>query len=322
MTNIIETANLTKIFGRKLIAVNNVNLEVEEGTTFGFLGPNGAGKTTTIRLLLGLIHPSAGEIRVFDEKMSANSANLRRRIGYLPTNPRIMPRMTPITYLDFVGKLFGLTKSQRTSRLSRIIRSVDLLASASREIREFSTGMITRLGLASAMMNNPDLLFLDEPTSGLDPNGRKSTLDLIEGLKEKTVFVSSHILSDIDRICSHVGIISEGKLIYSGSIKEMKKHIKASSIRLELDGDLSVFLEKARTLQGVLDIKRRGDYSLDISIEPTAPPLKIIQDLLRVVSECKLDLISVNSSSSSIEDAFLKLLEEEEGHGFLRAIEP
>ncbi|MHA1960970.1 MAG: ABC transporter ATP-binding protein [Candidatus Thorarchaeota archaeon] len=303
MAHAIETVNLTKIFGQKLIAVNNLNLEVPEGTIYGFLGPNGSGKTTTIRLLLGLINPTAGEAKVFGETMTPNSSDIRRRIGYLPTNPKLMPRMTPITYLDFTGKLFGLTKSQRTSRLSRIVRSVELLSSASREIREFSTGMVTRLGLAAALMNDPDLLFLDEPTSGLDPTGRKSTLDLIEGLdNEKTIFVSSHILSDIDRICTHVGIINEGKLIYSGSIKEM-------------------FIEKLRKIHGIVDIEDRGGFSLDFSFDSNTSALIIIQKVMGLVSECGLGLMSINSSTSRIEDAFLKLLEEEESRGFLRAVE-
>ncbi|MHA2263586.1 MAG: ABC transporter ATP-binding protein [Candidatus Thorarchaeota archaeon] len=322
MAHAIETVNLTKIFGQKLIAVNNLNLEVPEGTIYGFLGPNGSGKTTTIRLLLGLINPTAGEAKVFGETMTPNSSDIRRRIGYLPTNPKLMPRMTPITYLDFTGKLFGLTKSQRTSRLSRIVRSVELLSSASREIREFSTGMVTRLGLAAALMNDPDLLFLDEPTSGLDPTGRKSTLDLIEGLdNEKTIFVSSHILSDIDRICTHVGIINEGKLIYSGSIKEMKKYIQTNVIRLELDGDMTIFIEKLRKIHGIVDIEDRGGFSLDFSFDSNTSALIIIQKVMGLVSECGLGLMSINSSTSRIEDAFLKLLEEEESRGFLRAVE-
>ena len=170
---VIEIENLTKIFGEKLIAVNNANFSVEERAIFGFLGPNGAGKTTTIRLLLGLIRPTAGEVRVFGEKMTPSSSNLRKKMGYLPTNPKFPPRMTPITYLDFVGKLFHLGREERMKRLSNLIRSVGLLGDSSREIAGFSTGMLTRLGLAAALMNDPQLLILDEPTSGLDPAGRK-----------------------------------------------------------------------------------------------------------------------------------------------------
>ncbi len=323
MTQAIETVNLTKIFNSKLIAVNNLNLEVEEGSIFGFLGPNGAGKTTTIRILLGLLYPTGGEVTVFGEKMAPNSASLRKRIGYLPTSPKFPPKMTPITYLNYVGKLFGLTKAERTSRLSSLIRSVDLLHSASHEIKGFSTGMVTRLGLAAALLNEPDLLILDEPTLGLDPVGRKSTLDLLEKLNsKKTILVSSHILSDIERICTHIGIINEGKLIYSGTIKEMKQHIKKSSLQLELDGDVTAFCDRLRSVEDIVDFERRGDFTVELSFAPEVPILRIVQNVLSIVSNEGLDLISINSSSDSIEDAFLTLLEEEESRGFLRAVEP
>ncbi len=318
---VIETENLTKIFGQKLIAVNNVNLKVEEGAIFGFLGPNGAGKTTVIRLLLGLIKPTAGEVRVFGEKMSFNSSNLRKRIGYLPTSPKFPPKMTPIQYLDFIGRLFCLSKDERTGRLSRLIRAVGLLPSASREIKGFSTGMVTRLGIAAALMNDPDLLILDEPTSGLDPAGRKSTLELIEELgKEKTVFVSSHVLSDIDRISSYVGVIDEGKTIFLGSIKDMKKYTQSNTVRLELDGNLDLFCENLKTTEGIIDFGRRGDFGLDVSFDVTLPMLEVIKKIVDLVSKCGLELISITSSTSSIEEAFLKILEEEESHGFLRAV--
>ena len=321
MTSIIETTNLTKIFGHKLIAVNNLSLEVEEGSVYGFLGPNGAGKTTTIRLVLGLIRPTAGEVTVFGERMLPSSSELRRRIGYLPTNPKLPPKMTPIMYLDFVGKLFAQNKDQRTSRLSKLIRSVDLLPSASREIKGFSTGMVTRLGLAAALMNDPDLLILDEPTSGLDPTGRKSTLDLIEELDNKTIFVSSHILSDIERICTHVGVVNEGKLIYSGPIKEMKKQIQRNKIRLELDGNLDDFCEKLKSINYIMDVERRGDFTVDITFDSQISTIIGLKQVIGLLSEAEIELISINSSTSRIEDAFLALLEEEESRGFLRAVE-
>src|SRR5580698_7670904 len=146
--------------------------------------------------------------------------------------------MTPIRYLDFVGKLFRIEREERMNRLSALVRSVGLLNDSSREIAGFSTGIVTRLGLAAALMNDPELLILDEPTTGLDPAGRKSTLELIAELgKEKTILVSSHILSDIDRICTHVGVMSGGKCIFSGSMKEMKKSARGNVIHLEIEGD-------------------------------------------------------------------------------------
>jgi ABC-type multidrug transport system ATPase subunit len=207
------------------------------------------------------------------------------------------------------------------SRLSRLIRAVELLPSASREIKSFSTGMITRLGLAAALMNDPELLILDEPTSGLDPSGRKSTLDLMKELgKEKTIFVSSHILSDIERICTHVGIVNDGKVIYSGSIKEMKKFTMNNVLRLEVDGNIELLCEKLRSVTGITELEKRGDFIIDITFNPDIPRIDIIQKVINLVPQCNSELISINSSTSTIEDAFLKLLEEEESSGFLRAI--
>lgn len=319
--NVIETENLTKIFGRKLIAVNNVNLSVKEASIYGFLGPNAAGKTTIIRLLLGLIKPSAGSIKIFDEEMTFNSSHLRRRIGYLPTNPKFPSKMTPIKYLNLIGKIFCLGNEVRTPRLSKLIRAVDLLPAASREIKGFSTGMSTRLGIAAALMNDPELLILDEPTAGLDPSGRKSTLELIKELgREKTIFLSSHILSDIDKICTHIGVINQGKIIFSGPIKEMKKLIRSNSIQLEVDGDIDTFCGKLKSIEEIASFERRGGYSLQIDFYPGVSIPKVIIDLMKLVSACKLELLSVNTTTSQIEDAFLKLVEEEEDHGFLRAI--
>lgn len=320
MAKAIEIENLTKIFGEKLIAVNNVSFSVEKGAVFGFLGPNGAGKTTTIRLLLGLIRPTAGEVRVFGERMTPNSSSLRRRIGYLPTNPRFPPRMTPIRYLDFVGRLFNVGREERANRLSNLLRSVGLLGDASREISGFSTGMTTRLGLAAALMNDPEMLILDEPTSGLDPAGRRSTLELIAELgKEKTILVSSHILSDIDRICSDVGVISDGKSIFSGSMKEMKKSTRSHVIRLELEGDLGGFCEALKTAGWATGFETRGDYGVDITFAPDISMSDAVREATELVSRHGLDLISVTSSTSSIEDAFMALLREDQSHGFLRA---
>jgi ABC-2 type transport system ATP-binding protein len=318
---VIETVNLTKIFGNRLIAVNNMNLQVEEGATYGVLGPNGAGKTTLIRLLLGLIKPTAGKVRVFGKEMTINSADLRQKIGYLPTNPKFPPRMTPITYLDFIGRLFNMTKDERMNRLSKLLRAVDLLPSASREIKGFSTGMVTRLGLAASLMNDPELLILDEPTSGLDPAGRKSTLDLLEEIgKKKTILISSHILSDIDRVCNYVGIINEGKVISSGSIKDMKKLIKNNVVRLEIEGNLEPFCTKLTSIEGIASVDKKEDFIVDIALDDKVPSTQIVKEIVDLVSDSGLDLISINSSTSRIEDAFLKLTKEEESTGFLRAV--
>jgi ABC-2 type transport system ATP-binding protein len=320
LDQVIEVESLTKIFGEKLIAVNNLDFEVERGAVYGFLGPNGAGKTTTIRLLLGLIRPTAGEVRVFGERMTPSASGLRRKMGYLPTNPRFPPRMTPITYLDFVGRLFRLGGEERKNRLSALIRAVGLLGDSSREIGGFSTGMLTRLGLAAALMNDPELLILDEPTSGLDPGGRKSTLELIAELgREKTILVSSHILGDVDRICTSVGVISQGKSIFSGTVKEIKKKVQSRLIRLELEGDIERFSGALKEAKWVVGFEKWGDFALEIEFDPGMPMADAVMAAADLVSKNGLELISVTSSSSSIEDAFMGLLRDEESRGFLRA---
>lgn len=318
----IETENLTKIFGNRLIAVNNLNLRVEEGSVYGLMGPNGAGKTTTVRLLLGLLRPSAGTVKVFGQHMTFNSANLRRRIGYLPTHPRFPPKMTPIKYLSFIGKLFGLDNEVSTPRLSKLLRAVDLLPAASREIGNFSTGMTTRLGIATALMNDPELLIMDEPTAGLDPAGRKTTLDLIKELgREKTILVSSHILSDVDRICSHAGVIDEGKLVFSGTMKDLKKIVGTTSIHLVLEGNIDAFCTKLGQIDGIVDFEKRGNHELQISFNPEAAIAATTAEIMVVISESNLEVIAFSTGATKVEDAFLKLLEEDESRGFLRAVE-
>lgn len=321
-SEVIKTEHLTKIYDGKHIAVNDVNLTVSRGMVYGFLGPNGAGKTTLIRLLLGLITPTAGKIRIFGQTMTPNSSELRKRIGYLPTNPRFPPEMTPIRYLNFIGKVLGMNKEERTTRLSLLIRAVDLLPYASKEIKGFSTGMMTRLGLAAILMNDPELLILDEPTSGLDPAGRKSTMDLIMELgMRKTIFVSSHILSDIDRVCTHIGIINQGKIIFSGKVTEMKKLIVDNTIQLELEGDIEGFITGLRALPEVDGVNRRGHW-VQISFKPGITVLTGASIVINAIKKSHVELITISTSTTRIEDAFLKLLEEEEADGFLRAVKP
>jgi ABC-2 type transport system ATP-binding protein len=318
--DVIKTKHLTKIYDDKHIAVNDVDLHVDQGTIYGFLGPNGAGKTTVIRLLLGLIKPTAGSVKVFGQSMTANSSELRKRIGYLPTNPKFPPEMTPIRYLNFIGKVLGMEREERAPRLSMLLRAVDLLPYASKEIKGFSTGMTTRLGLASLLMNDPELLILDEPTSGLDPAGRKSTMDLIQELgKSKTIFVSSHILGDIDRVCGHIGIINQGKMIFSGKVTDMKKLIVDNTIQLELEGDIDGFMNDLRQRPEVEGIERRSHW-VQVGFKPGVNVLTGTTLIIDVLKRSKVELITISTSTTKIEDAFLKLLEEEESDGFLRAV--
>jgi ABC-2 type transport system ATP-binding protein len=316
--NAIETKNLTKIYKSKYIALNGANLSVPQGAVFGLVGPNGAGKTTTIRLLLGLHTPTAGTVRVFGQPMTPNATDLRRRIGFLPTNPRFPPNMNPIGYLDFVGKLFGLPAEIRSPRLAALLRAVDLLLASAQKVSSFSTGMTTRLGIAASLMNDPDLLLWDEPTAGLDPAGRRHTLDLIEELgQSKTILVSSHNLNDIKRVCSHVGVLSEGKLIFNGPLRDMGRYAQPATIELELDGDLTA-------VRAALDARHAditqdyGTSALRLTFESSEAVASGLAAVLATLGELPVALVGIQSLNDEMVDTFIRLLEEERAHGFSR----
>src|SRR5256884_2864591 len=176
---VVETQRLTKIYQNRNIALNDVNLRVEPGCVLGLLGPNGAGKTTFLRLCLGLHRPTAGWVKVFGKLMGPNAAAVRRRIGYIPTNPQFPRGMSPISYLDYMARLFGLPQDVRKPRLASLIRAVDLLSASGDRVDGFSNGMTARLAVATSLINEPDLLVWDEPTHGLDIEARRSMLEVI-----------------------------------------------------------------------------------------------------------------------------------------------
>lgn len=318
--HIIETHNLTKIYQNKHIALNGANLMVPRGTVFGLVGPNGAGKTTTIRLLLGLQTPTAGEVRVFGEPMTPNATHLRRRIGFLPTNPKFPKDMNAILYLDFVGRLFGISEDVRKPRLAALLRAVGLLAASAQKVQNFSTGMTTRLGIAASLMNDPDLLIWDEPTAGLDPEGRKYTIDLIQELgQEKTILVSSHNLADIQKVCDYIGILSDGKLIYTGRVEEMTRFTRSGAIELELEGDVEGLCRRLESSAIKVEWERLG-MAVRLRFERDGTMAAELGKVLQLVNEADVTLYAIHSLQDEMVDAFIQLLEEERAHGFSRIL--
>lgn len=211
-----------KPFTRKRVhALRGVSFEVEPGEVFGFLGPNGAGKTTTMKVLMGLIHPTAGRAEVLGAP--AGDVGAKRKIGYLPENPYFYDYLTAHELLAMVGNLYGLDRATRTRRAGELLERVNLTHAAKRPLRSYSKGMLQRAGLAQALMGDPDLVVLDEPMSGLDPIGRKEVRDLIEQLRDrgKTVFFCTHILADAVALCDRVGIIVHGKVRDIGLLSEL-----------------------------------------------------------------------------------------------------
>jgi len=253
---VVETFKLTKIYQNRQIALNDVTLRLEPGCVLGLLGSNGAGKTTFLRLVMGLHRPTAGWAKVFGKTMTPNAADLRRRIGFIPTNPQFPRGMTPITYLDYMARLFGLPKDIRKPRLASLIRAVDLLNASGDRIESFSNGMTARLAVAASLINEPDLLVWDEPTHGLDPEARRSMLELIKTLsREKTLIVSSHNLSDIDEVCNHAAVLSHGQLIYFGSLQDLKGRMCRNHYELDLEGEQKAITKAAGVIRGLPDFK-------------------------------------------------------------------
>ncbi len=319
---VVETYKLTKIYQNRQIALNDVTLRVEPGCVLGLLGPNGAGKTTLLRLVLGPHRPTAGWVKVFGRTMTTNAAGLRRRIGYIPTNPQFPRHLTPISYLDYMARLFGLPRDVRKPRLASLIRAVDLLGVSGAPIAGFSNGMTARLAVATSLINEPDLLIWDEPTHGLDPEARRSMLELIKSLsREKTLIVSSHNLSDIDEVCNHAAVLSRGQLIFSGSLQELKGRMCRNHYELDLEGEQKAITKATnavKALQQDLKSVTLRHRRLELYLHDDAANASALANVLMILADNKVSLISIRSVGQQTEQAFLDLVEKEESRGFAR----
>ena len=318
----VEATNLTKIFQRRWIAANSISFKIPQGSIFGLVGPNGAGKSTTLSLILGLLHPTAGGVKVFGEPMSMYSGHLRRRIGYLPQGDHYPRDMTPMSYLELVGKLRGMPRKECQRRVSSLLHAVDLLGAASTRIRNLSAGMTTRMAIAASLVNEPDLLLWDEPTAGLDPTGRKYALDLIRELKikGKTMIVSTHLLPDADHVCDYIGVLNQGKLVFFGSVREMKQFVLENVVDLELAGDMKQFQESLSADDQVLRWERLSSDGIRVNFNDDQVFSRQLNRLLELVSQSQVELLSIRSGGE-LEDAFLKRLEADRLKGFNRVFD-
>ncbi len=247
---IVETKNLTKTYrdfwGRqKVRALKALDLEIRRGEIFGLLGPNGSGKTTTIKLLLGLLFPTSGEVNILGRPATDVSKN--ERLGYLPEESYLYRFLNAEETLDFYGRLFKIPGAVRRQRVDQLINMVGLGSARKRQLREYSKGMTRRIGLAQALINDPDLILLDEPTSGLDPIGTRNMKDLILQLKEKgkTIIMSSHLLGDVQDVCDRVGILYQGELKELGRVEDLLKVVEQTELRVSgLSDDAKKKIEK------------------------------------------------------------------------------
>ena len=300
----IETDKLSKSFnGFK--AVDELCLQVPQGSVYGFLGPNGAGKTTTIKMLTGLSKPTGGEIKIQGKDVRFGSLKNRDNIGYLPDVPHFYDWMRPAEYLRFSGELFSIDSKVLKKRIEYLLELVGLKG-VKKKIGGFSRGMKQRLGIAQALINEPKVILLDEPTSALDPIGRKEVIDIITLLTEKvTVFFSTHILSDIERVCDRVVILNNGKALIEDSITNLRQKYSKPAILLEVErGNRPEILLDALKLQKWVE-NVSGDEEIKISVNSIRDAQFGITGLL---NEMGVALKKFTILEPSLEDIFLKVV--------------
>ncbi len=229
----IQTFELRKVYNETKVAVEGLTLQVRRGEVFGFLGPNGAGKTTSIKMLLGLVKPTAGSGLLLGVPIARPEA--RRAVGFLPEHFRFHEWMRADEFLDLHGQLYGMSRSDRAARIPQLIEQVDLVDSAHKRLRTFSKGMLQRIGLAMALLPRPALVFLDEPTSGLDPFGRLLVRDVIRAARDEgtTVFLNSHLLSEVEVTCDRLAFIRQGRVVRVGSMQELSAGLIHVQVRLD-----------------------------------------------------------------------------------------
>jgi len=308
----IRVEGLQKSYG-PVRALDGLDLTVEPGTVFGFLGPNGAGKTTTIRVLTGLAHATEGRAWVLGAEITADGREVARRIGYLPEEPAFYRWMTPREFLDHVGRVFGLSASERAARVKELLALVRLTEVGKRRIGGFSRGMRQRLGLAQALVNRPEVLFLDEAVSALDPAGRKEVLELIERLRGQcTVFMSTHILADVERVCDTIGIIARGRLVTQSPREALLARYAIPAFEVETDSgsetSLNGWAEALRQTSWVQSVSISGLKSRVIVHEHALETAK--RELLSSAVQAGLVLTRYEMVRPSLEDVFLRLVGE------------
>lgn len=312
MSYIVEIENLTKDYEvgfwkkKKVRALDSLTLNVEGGQIFGFLGGNGAGKTTTIKILMSLIFPSAGSAKILGHDIS--DVKMRSRIGYCPENPYFYDYLTARELMMYFGELFGLDKAKSKQKTEELLTKVGLEeASWNKQLRKFSKGMLQRTGLAQSLINDPEIVFMDEPMSGLDPIGRREIRELIAELREKgtTVFMSTHILSDIEALCDNVAILRKGKLASTGKLDDLlTAHGEDQSFEINVKGVSAEILQKSlANLVGSNVIAKANGANIQVADE---------SDIERVLQETKKvggKLVSIQPVKQSLEQLFVEKTE-------------
>lgn len=303
----IEVKGLVKTYQKgfrrvKVNALKGIDFSVDSGEAFGFLGPNGAGKTTAIRILMGLISPTAGTAKIFGHQIPSREA--RKRFGFLPEAPYFYDYLTVAELLDFTGRLFGQSKVERARNTDRLIELVNLERVRNSALKSYSKGMMQRAGIAQALMNDPDLVVFDEPMSGLDPIGRKDVRDIILSLKEqgKTVFFSSHILTDVESVADRIAIIVHGKIHDVGGLRDIVSVATGTEVVLRID---DVGAEDLASMEELALKSRRHSGELQVHLAPDVD----VDDFVKLAHSAGARLVAVAPVHETLEDVFVRAAE-------------
>lgn len=306
MELVIETTDLTKKYG-SLVAVDNLNLKVKADTIHGFLGPNGAGKTTTIKILIGLLRPNSGSVSVLGRELGWDKPDVRSRIGYMPELPKLPKHLKGRELLDIYARMYGMTKEAREKQIPQLLDMVGLKERGNDLIGKYSKGMQQRLGMAQALLNKPQLVILDEPSLGLDPVGMVEVRKIMKEIAREgvTVFLSSHLLHEVQQVCTHVTIINKGIAVASGTLKEISAKVKGPlKIEAEVDELSEAVINKVKELSFVTNVSKDGKkLSVDVKTRDD-----VRSQVSQAITTAGGIVVSMNLKGESLEDVFMDLL--------------
>jgi len=300
----IVVENLVKHYGN-VVAVDNISFEVPKASIYGFVGPNGAGKTTTIKMLCCLLKPTSGKAWINGIPIE-EELKIKEIIGYLPENLQLYKFFTVEEHIRFIGKLYKIEENELKQKIRELLETVNMRGFRKRKCGKLSKGQQRRVGIAISLINDPEILILDEPTSGLDPLGRKDILNLLLKLRSagKTIFLSSHILPEISQICTHIGVINRGKLLFSRSIDDLKQQFMSLKMEVKVEKDPSKFIDDLETKDWVKNVKVENNR---IVVEVLNMNVAKVE-LIKVLAKHSLPVVSLRILEPNLEDLFIKML--------------